>query len=99
MTSVHLREAHEIVVETAITLFVCGNHVGEARADSLAVVHVKLAESAFHAFGFPDVVRLVVNGPARNGHTAGNERFFAIGRFITHVMAVLTAIGFGEVDG
>ena len=96
---VHLRESHKIVVETAVAFFLCVNHIGEACANSLTVVHVKLAESAFHAFGFPDVVRLVVNGPARNGHTARNERFFAIGSFITHVVAVLTAVAFIKCNG
>ena len=95
---VHLRKAHEIVVKAARTLVICGNHVGEACANGLLSVYVQLAETAFDAFGLPDTIRLIVNGPTGNRHTAGNKRLFAIVGFVTHVMAILTAVAFIEPD-
>ena len=95
---VHLRETHKVVVKAAIAFFIRGNYIRETCANSLTVVHVKLAETAFYAFGFPDVVRLIVNGPAGNAHTAGNQGLFAIGRLIAHVVAILTAIAFVKAN-
>ena len=95
---VHLRKAHEIVIKSARTLFVCGNHIGEASANSLFAVHIQLTETTVDTFGLPDVIRFVVNGPAGNRHTAGNNHRFAIGSLVTHIMTIFTAIAFVKTD-
>ena len=95
---VHLRETYEIVIKGASTLLIWSNRVGEASANSLLAVHIQLTESTIDAFGLPNVILFVMNCPTRNRHTTRNERIFAVSGFITHVMSILTAIGFGEVD-
>ena len=87
---VHLVQAEEVVVAVIL-------EVRETGANSLLAVHVKLTETSIDVFDLPDVILFIVNGPAGHRDTARNKRSFVRIGFIVHVMAILTAIGFGEV--